>query len=50
MDLIDSQKLEYRELISSVHDSSNINNVIAGMTDGTEACRALIKFDDEKLS
>ena len=50
MDLIDNKKLEYRKLISSVHDLSNINDVISGMRDGTEAGRALIKFDDEKLS
>lgn len=48
MDMVKSQKLEYQKLISSVHDLTDINKVILGMRDGTEAGRALIKFENVK--
>jgi len=47
--LIKNKKLEYVNLISSVHPLRDINTVISRMKDGTEAGRALIKFDNIKL-
>jgi S-(hydroxymethyl)glutathione dehydrogenase/alcohol dehydrogenase len=49
INLIKNKKLEYVNLISSVHPLRDINTVISRMKDGTEAGRALIKFDNIKL-
>jgi len=47
INLIDSNKLAFEDLISSVHKLDDINKVISQMRDGSETGRPLIKFENE---
>ena len=46
INLIKNEKLEYRDLVSSVHKINDINKIISRMKDGSEAGRALIEFEN----
>ena len=46
INLIKNGKLEYRDLVSSVHKINDINKIISRMKDGSEAGRALIEFEN----
>ena len=49
INLIKSKKLDYVDLISSVHKLEDINNMITKIRNGTESGRVLIKFEDRAV-